>query len=103
VPEDGIYIINTTKTPSEVREMLGIKGGRIYTVDANQISLETIGRPIPNTPMMGAFIRATGIIPFDEFMARMREQLAKKFKSKPEVIEGNLKAIERAYQEVKGE
>ncbi|SHM71574.1 pyruvate ferredoxin oxidoreductase, gamma subunit [Caldanaerovirga acetigignens] len=103
VPEDGIYIINTTKAPSEVREMLGIKGGRIYTVDANQISLETIGRPIPNTPMMGAFIRATGVIPFDEFMARMREQLAKKFKSKPEVIEGNLKAIERAHQEVKGE
>ncbi|MDN5332579.1 MAG: pyruvate ferredoxin oxidoreductase gamma subunit [Tepidanaerobacteraceae bacterium] len=103
VPEDGIYIINTTKTPAEVRKMLGVKGGKIYTVDANQISLETIGRPIPNTPMMGAFIKATGIIPFDEFMARMREQLAKKFKSKPEVIEGNLKAIERAYQEVKGE
>jgi pyruvate ferredoxin oxidoreductase gamma subunit len=103
VPEDGIYIINTTKTPAEVRKMLGVKGGKIYTVDANQISLETIGRPIPNTPMMGAFIKATGIIPFDEFMACMREQLAKKFKSKPEVIEGNLKAIERAYQEVKGE
>lgn len=103
VPEDGIYIINTTKTPAEVRKMLGVKGGKIYTVDANQISLETIGRPIPNTPMMGAFIKATGIIPFDEFMARMREQLAKKFKSKPEVIECNLKAIERAYQEVKGE
>ncbi|MFO7152805.1 MAG: 2-oxoacid:acceptor oxidoreductase family protein [Bacillota bacterium] len=103
VPEDGIYIINTTKTPAEIREMLGIKGGKIYTVNAAQISLETIGRPIPNTPMMGAFVKATGIIPFDEFMVHMREQLAKKFKSKPEVIEGNLKAIERAYQEVKGE
>ncbi|MCG0275903.1 MAG: 2-oxoacid:acceptor oxidoreductase family protein [Thermosediminibacteraceae bacterium] len=103
VPEDGIYIVNTTKTPAEVREMLGIKGGKIYTLDANQISLETIGRPIPNTPMMGAFVRATGIIPFDQFMAHMKELLAKKFKSKPEVIEGNLKAIERAYQEVKAE
>ncbi|TYP47681.1 2-oxoacid:acceptor oxidoreductase family protein [Thermosediminibacter litoriperuensis] len=103
VPEDGIYIINTTKTPAEVREMLGIKSGKIYTLDANQISLETIGRAIPNTPMMGAFIRATGIIPFDQFMTHMREQLSKKFKSKPEVIEGNLKAIERAYREVNAE
>ncbi|ADL08855.1 2-oxoacid:acceptor oxidoreductase family protein [Thermosediminibacter oceani] len=103
VPEDGIYIINTTKTPAEVREMLDIKGGKIYTLDANQISLDTIGRAIPNTPMMGAFIRATGIIPFDQFMSHIKELLSKKFKTKPEVVEGNLKAIERAYREVKEE
>ncbi|QSQ08579.1 Pyruvate synthase subunit PorC [Koleobacter methoxysyntrophicus] len=103
VPEDGIFIINTNKSPEEMRKKLGIKTGKVYTVDANQISLETIGRVIPNTPLMGALIRVTGIIPYEAFVEDTKKQLEKKFRSKPEVIEGNLKAIERAYQEVKGE
>jgi len=103
VPEDGIYIVNTTKTPQEVREKLNLKGGKIFTVDANQISLDTIGRVIPNTPLMGAFIKATDLMPFDEFAKHVKGELEKKFKTKPEVIDGNIRAIERAYQEVKGE
>lgn len=103
VHEDGIFIINTNKSPEEMRKKLGIKTGKVYTVDANQISLETIGRVIPNTPLMGALIRVTGIIPYEAFVEDTKKQLEKKFRSKPEVIEGNLKAIERAYQEVKGE
>ncbi len=103
VHEDGIYIVNTTKTPQEVRKKLNIKGGKIFTVDANQISLDTIGRVIPNTPLMGAFVKATGLMPYDEFIKNVKGELEKKFKTKPEVIAGNIKAIERAYQEVKGE
>jgi pyruvate ferredoxin oxidoreductase gamma subunit len=103
VPEDGIYIVNTTKTPQEVREKLNLKGGKIFTVDANQISLDTIGRVIPNTPLMGAFVKATDLMPFDEFAKHVKGELEKKFKTKPEVIDGNIRAIERAYQEVKGE
>ncbi|WP_213974092.1 2-oxoacid:acceptor oxidoreductase family protein [Tepidanaerobacter acetatoxydans] len=103
VPEDGIYIVNTTKTPQEVRKKLNIKGGKIFTVDANQISLDTIGRVIPNTPLMGAFVKATGLMSYDEFIKNVKGELEKKFKTKPEVIAGNIKAIERAYQEVKGE
>ncbi|AEE92325.1 Pyruvate synthase subunit PorC [Tepidanaerobacter acetatoxydans Re1] len=103
VPEDGIYIVNTTKTPQEVRKKLNIKGGKIFTVDANQISLDTIGRVIPNTPLMGAFVKATGLMSYDEFIENVKGELEKKFKTKPEVIAGNIKAIERAYQEVKGE
>jgi pyruvate ferredoxin oxidoreductase gamma subunit len=52
--------------------------------------------------MLGALIKATGILNFKEMVEDMRKKLEKKFKSKPEVIEGNLKAIERAYNEVKG-
>jgi pyruvate ferredoxin oxidoreductase gamma subunit len=103
VPEDGVYIINTTKAPEDVRKKLKLNGGKIFTVDANQISLDTIKRAIPNTPLMGALIRATGIMPYDKFMEIMKDELSKKFKNKPEVIDGNIKAIERAYQEVKGE
>ncbi|MDD4570559.1 MAG: 2-oxoacid:acceptor oxidoreductase family protein [Tepidanaerobacteraceae bacterium] len=103
VPEDGVYIVNTTKTPQEVRETLNLKGGKIFTLDANQISLDTIGRVIPNTPIMGAFVKATGLMPYDEFVENVKGELEKKFKNKPGVVEGNLKAIEKAYQEVEGE
>lgn len=103
VPEDGVYIINTTKSPQEVREALNLKGGKIFTLDANQISLETIGRVIPNTPIMAAFIKATGIMPYEPFVENVKAELERKFAGRPEIVEGNVKAIERAYQEVKGE
>lgn len=103
VPNDGIYVINTPKSPEEVRKILKLEGGKIFTVDANKIALETIGRAIPNTPMMGALMKATEIIPFEEFLDKVTGQLKKKFRTKPEVIDGNIEAIKRAYQEVKGE
>lgn len=103
VGPDAVFVVNTSKTPQEIREQLKIDKGKVFTVDANKISQETIGRVIPNTPMMGALIKVTEIIPYEDFIEDTKKQLEKKFASKPEVIEGNLKAIERAYQEVKGE
>ena len=103
MPEDGVLIINTNKTPEETKKELGIKGKiKVFTVDASTISKETIGKDIPNTSMLGALIRATGILSFKEMIEDTKGKLEKKFKSKSEVIEGNLKAIERAYNEVKG-
>jgi len=99
--EDGVLLINTDQAPEAIRAVLELSGQKIYTVDASKISLETIGRPIPNTPMMGALIKVTEILPFESFMDVMREQLEEKFRTKPEVIKGNLEAIERAYREVK--
>ncbi len=103
VPEDGVYIINTTKTPQKVREELNLESGKIFTVDANKISLETIGRVIPNTPLMGAFVKATGLMPYEGFIENMESELEKRFEGRTKIIEGNIKAIERAYQEVVGE
>ena len=102
IPQDGVLIVNTSKTASEISKELNVKGGiKVYTVDASKISIETIGREIPNTPMLGALIKATGVLDFKEMLADTKTKLEKKFKNKPEVIEGNLKAIERAYNEVK--
>ena len=103
MPEDGVLLINTDKAADEVKRELGlIKAGmKVYTVDASTISKETIGREIPNTPMLGALIKATNILDFKEMLEDTKKKLEVKFKSKPEVIEGNIKAIERAYNEVK--
>lgn len=105
VPDDGIIIINTTESAADMRKQLGnVKEGiQLFTVDANGISQDEIGRPIPNTPMIGALVKATGVLELDEVLEDTKKKLEKKFRNKPEIIEGNLKAISRAYQEVKGE
>jgi pyruvate ferredoxin oxidoreductase gamma subunit len=100
LPDDGIIIINTNEPASKFRELLKLKGQKLYTIDASKISRETIGRDIPNTPMMGALAKATGLLDFEEMITDTKTKLEKKFKSKPEVIEGNLKAIRRAYDEL---
>lgn len=99
--EDGILIINTDEEPAVVRKAMKLKGCKVYTVNANRIAQETIGRPIPNTPMLGALVGVTGMMPVDNVTEYLRKSFGKKFSE--EVIEGNVKAVERAYAEVKSE
>jgi pyruvate ferredoxin oxidoreductase gamma subunit len=100
--DKGIILVNTEKSPADTKKELKITGNiKVYTIDASTISKETIGREIPNTPMLGALIKVTGILDFKEMLDDTKKKLEKKFKSKPEVIGGNIKAIERAYNEVK--
>lgn len=102
IPASGTLLVNSEKSPSDIRAQFNIDAGiKVCTVDASKISTETIGRDIPNTPMLGALVKATGILDFKEMIDDTKKKLEKKFKTKPEVIEGNLKAIERAYNEVR--
>jgi len=103
LPEDGKLIINTTFSPQEVRKQLNLKGRKVYTVNASAISLETIGREIPNAPMLGALARVSGLLELAPLLSDMEKKLKVKFASKPEVIKGNLEAIKRAWEEVKSE
>lgn len=103
LPDDGAIIINTSETAKDIRQKLGIIKGKVYTVDASSISRETIGREIPNTPMLGALAKVTSLINFERMVEDNRKKLTLKFKNRPEIIEGNIKSIQRAYQEVKGE
>ncbi len=99
--EDGILIVNTPETPEQVRTRLGLKNDRIrvFTVDATRIALETIKRDIPATLMLGAIIRATGLVDLEKTLHLVREKLGAKLHA--EVVENNLKALRRAYEEVK--
>ncbi len=99
--EGGILLVNTEKTPEQIRKQLPSLNIKVFTVDASGIAQEAIGRPIPNTPMIGALTKVTGLIKID----RLKEGLSKKFsgKFKQEIIDGNIKAVERAYEEVKSE
>ena len=73
----------------------------MFTVDASKIARDNIGRDIPNTPMIGAILKATKIMDVDGVIKSIRKKLGAKLK--PEVVEGNVKAIKQAYEEVKGE
>ena len=99
--ETGALIINTKKSPDEVRTMLKGYKGRVCAVDAEKISMETLGRNFPNTPMLAAVVKVSNVIDQERFIKDMRESFEHKLASKPNVIEGNMKALVKAMEEVK--
>lgn len=100
--EDGAIIINTTKSPDEVRPLLKGYKGKVCTVDAKTISVDALGKYFPNTPMLGAVVMVSKVVDPEEFRADMVESFKHKFAKKPEVVEGNIKALERSMKEVQG-
>ena len=94
--EDGAIVINTTKTPEEVRPLLKGYKGKVCTIDAKTISIETLGAYFPNTPMLAAIVKVSGIMPEQEFLDDMVGSFKHKFAKKPEVIDGNMAALKRA-------
>ena len=99
--EDGAIVINTTKSKDEIKNLLPNYNGDIYTIDARKISIETLGKYFPNTPMLAAIVKVSGIMSDENFLQDMKGSFAHKFAKKPEVIEGNMKALELALQEIK--
>ncbi len=100
--EKGSLIVNTRDKSAVIKKNLGFKGN-VWTLDASKISIETIGREMPNTPMMGALVKVIKFLDLKEVLEKARMKLQEKFRHKPEVIEGNVKAIEQAYKTVKGD
>jgi len=98
--EDGAIIINTTKDAEYLRSVIGGYKGSIYKIDAKDISIKTLGKYFPNTPMLAAVVKVSGIMTDEEFLNDMTGSFKHKFAKKPEVIEGNMKALELALQEV---
>ena len=99
---DGAIVINTTKTPDEVRGLLKGYQGKVCTIDARTISEETLGKYFPNTPMLAAIVKVSGIMDDEAFLNDMVESFKHKFAKKPEVIDGNMEALRRSLNEVKG-
>ncbi|MEG0019080.1 MAG: 2-oxoacid:acceptor oxidoreductase family protein [Oscillospiraceae bacterium] len=99
--KEGAIIINTAKDPKDVLPLLKGYEGKVYTIDAARISVATIGKNIPNTPMLAAVVKASKIMDDEPFLENMKSSLKHKFASKPEVIESNMRALEISLKEVK--
>ncbi len=96
----GAVLINTERSGKELKKQLKNKDCEIYTIDAQKISVETMGKNFPNTPMLGAVVKASGIIDEADFILSMEESFRHKFSSKKHVVEGNMDALKRSLQEV---
>ena len=99
--ETGAIVINTTKDGEYLAKALKGYKGKVYTIDARKVSMETLGKYFPNTPMLAAIVKVSGIMDKKDFIEDMKGSFKHKFAKKPEVIEGNMKAIEMALNEVK--
>ena len=99
--EDGILVVNTSRAPAEIRQELGLSGGKVYTIDATGIALEEIGRPIPNTVMVGALLKVTGALDVHDIEKSIRKKFGKKLSAG--MLEGNVRAVQRAFEEVRSE
>ena len=98
--ETGAIVINSTKSGDELKQKLkGYKGG-VYTIDARKVSIEALGKYFPNTPMLAAIVKVSGIMNDEDFINDMEGSFKHKFAKKPEVIEGNMKAIKLALEQV---
>ncbi len=97
--EDSIFVVNTTKDAGEIRKKLSASPKqKVFTVDATKIALECFGRALPNSPMLGAVCKVTGIVSLDHLLDDVRKSFGKKFSQK--IIDGNLEATIRGYEEV---
>ena len=99
--EDGAIVINTTKNGEDLKKILKGYKGKMYTIDARKVSMETLGKYFPNTPMLAAIVKVSKIMNEEDFVKDMEGSFKHKFAKKPEVIDGNMKAIEMALNEVK--
>ncbi len=101
--ENGVLLVNTVEDPGVLRQRLNLPATvRVFTVDASKIALETIGRDVPNTPMLGALARVTGVLQLEPMLEAIKDKLLTKFRGQEKLVESNLQSIRRAYEEVRG-
>ena len=94
--KEGAIVINSGKSPAQLRPLLKGYAGRVFTIDAGRISEEELGKNFPNT----AIVKVSGVVEPDAFVKDMEASFHHKFTSKPQVIEGNMRALKRSMEEV---
>lgn len=97
--KEGAIIVNTERSADEIKPLLRGYEGAVYTVDAKKISIEALGKNFPNSPMLAATVAVSKVMDKEEFLTEMRASFQHKFAKKPEVIDGNMKALEMAFIE----
>ena len=98
--EAGAIVINTSKDNDHIKSHLKGYKGKVYKINAKKISIETMGQYFPNTPMLAAIVKVSEIMTDEDFLKDMKGAFIHKFAKKPEVIEGNMKALEAALQQI---
>ncbi|HDN79885.1 MAG: pyruvate synthase [Chloroflexi bacterium] len=100
IKEGGVILLNTPASPQEMRQKLGLagKGVKVFTIDASEIAMKHLGRNIPNTPMLGALIKATNLVSLESVIRLTEERLGAKLRE--EAVKANIAALKEAYEKV---
>ena len=98
--KEGAILVNTERSKEEIIPHLKGYEGKVYVIDAKKVSLATMGKYFPNTPLLAAIVKVADIMEEETFLREMESSFKHKFASKPEVIEGNMAALKMAMQEV---
>ncbi|MCK4231661.1 2-oxoacid:acceptor oxidoreductase family protein [candidate division WOR-3 bacterium] len=96
----GAILVNTQEKAEVIKKKLGVTDAKVAVVDATKIAVEILKRDVPNTVMLGAMVKVTGALEWNTMLSSIKEKLAEKFRGRKEIIEGNVTAIKRAYDEV---
>lgn len=99
--EGAIVIVNSEDDCASLANRSEMTGKKVYTVPATKIALETIKRAIPNTPLIGALAKVSGLFSLDGILEEVQTSLSKKFNE--DVVNANLEAVKRGYEEVSGD
>jgi 2-oxoacid:acceptor oxidoreductase gamma subunit (pyruvate/2-ketoisovalerate family) len=94
VKPDSKIVVNTEQTPKELKEGLGLNEAEAWVIDATSLALKVLGRPITNTSMLGAVVRATGLVKLDSLLEVVKERFPGR------IGELNVGVIKTAYEEV---
>ncbi|MFH1413269.1 MAG: 2-oxoacid:acceptor oxidoreductase family protein [Candidatus Omnitrophota bacterium] len=90
--DDGIAVVNG----KDDLELPKLKAGqKVLVVPANEIALKTIGKPLANTTLIGAFAAASGELKLDTIL----EVVKLRFSGK--VQEGNIEAVKQGFEFIK--
>ncbi|MCG2690693.1 2-oxoacid:acceptor oxidoreductase family protein [Candidatus Parcubacteria bacterium] len=99
VPDDAVFLINAARNMDNIKKKLHLKPGqKLYAVDGSRIAQECIGRPLPNSPMVGALAKITGLAGLEVVVKNVEKSFGKKFSQK--IVTGNLNAAETGWTEV---
>lgn len=99
-PDEAVFIVNSSKEPKEIRERLKVKPSqKVFTLDATKIAIDCFGRPMPNSPLVGSLAKISGLVSLEDILEDVKKSFEKKFSQK--IIDGNLEAVKRGYEEVR--
>lgn len=98
--DTGALLVNTQEKATDIKKKLNVSKAKVAVVDATKIAVEILKKNVPNTVMLGAMVKVTGALEWDSALASIEAKLSEKFRGRKDIIEGNVKAIKRAYDEV---
>ncbi len=90
----GKIVINTSRPGREIAEQYGFTGVSLATVDASSIARNVLGRPITNTAMLGALLKAESVVKLEALFTQITERF-------PAIAEKNIKALQCSFDETR--